>query len=121
MRTIEVYEAKLVVTPDNSTPGSEGRLYLQLPDAMANYVGKVFMTLGTFGVGYVVFTAHPDGHTVSPKRQFWWKNGVRDHKVTENHIVRIWVLTPFLWLAEVIGPTGERPPILPPRQITLFV
>lgn len=121
MRTIEVHEARLVVTPDNSTPGSEGRLVLQLPDAMADYVGKTFKTHGTFMDAYVMFVTSPTGnHTVSPKRQVWWKNGVRDHRVRENQQVRVWLLTPDVWVAQVIGPTGELPPALPPRQDTLF-
>lgn len=121
MRTIQVYDAKLTVTPDNSTPGSEGRLVLQLPEEMTDFVGQTFKAYGSFGMDlYVMFVASPMGSTVTPKRQFWWKNGVRDHRVRENQHVRIWLLTPDTWVVQVTGPTGELAPVLPPYQDTLF-
>jgi hypothetical protein len=119
--TVNVCEAKLTVTPDNSTKGSEGRLVLQLPEEMADYVGKTFKALGSFGIdGYVMFVTSPLGSTVTPKRQFWWKNGVRDHRIRENQQIRIWLINPDLWIAQVIGPTGEMPPVLPPFQPVFF-
>jgi hypothetical protein len=121
VRTVEVHDAKLVVTPDNSTPGSEGRLILQLPDEMADYVDKTFKSIGSFGMdNYVMFVSSPLGNKVTPKRQYWWKNGVRDHRIRENQQVRIWLLNPDLWVAQVLGPTGELAPVLPPYQDTLF-
>ena len=121
MRTVEVFDAKLSVTPDNSTPGSEGRLILQLPDELTDFVGKSFKAVGTFGVdSHVMFVTSEMGSTITPKRQFWWKNGVRDHRIRENQKVRVWLLTPDLWVAELIGPTGEIPPALPPRQDLIF-
>lgn len=121
VRTVETHEAKLVVTPDNSTPGSEGRLYLQLPEEMVDYVGKSYKTHGSFGMdAYVMFVISAMGSTVTPKRQFWWKNGVRDHRIRENHLIRIWLLNPDIWVAQVMGTTGELPPVLPPHQDTLF-
>lgn len=118
---MDTYEAKLVVTPDNTTPGSQGRLYLQLPEEMKDYVGKSFKVHGSFGLdSYVMFTISPVGSTVTPKRQFWWKNGVRDHRIRENQLVRVWLLTPDIWVAQAMGSTGETPPALPPVQDTLF-
>lgn len=121
MRTVNVYEAKLVATPDNSTPGSEGRLYLQLPAEMCSFVGKTFRAVGNFSRDdAVMMVATPNGSTITPKRQFWWKNGVRDHGIRHNHNVRVWVLTDGHWLAEVLSKTGEPSPVLPPHQDVLF-
>lgn len=121
MNVVSVYDAKLVVTPDNSTPGSEGRLYLQLPEAMEPFVGKMFRMVGNFSRDdAVIFIASPNGSTITPKRQVWWKNGVRDHNIRANHHVRVWVLNEGLWVTEVIRPTGEPSPVLPPHQDTLF-
>lgn len=121
MRTVEVHDAKLVVTPDNSTPGSEGRLYLQLPDALKSFVGKTFKAVGNFGQhDAIILVATISGHAITPKLQFWWKNGVRDHNIRENHRVRVWLLTESLWTIQLIEPTGEAPPVLPPHQDLLF-
>lgn len=121
MNVVIVHEAKLVATPDNSTPGSEGRLYLLLPEEMVSFIGRSFKSSGNFSLmDAVLFVTSLTGSTVTPKRQFWWKNGVRDHNIRENHKVRIWVLTPDLWVAQLIEPTGEPSPILPPHQDILF-
>jgi hypothetical protein len=121
MRTVDVFDAKLVVTPDNSTKGSEGRIYLLLPEAMASFVGHSYRAVGSFSVDdAVMFVASPTGSTVTPRRQYWWKNGVRDHGIRENHSVRIWVLSFELWVAALVAPTGEPAPVLPPHQDLLF-
>lgn len=121
MNVVLIHDGRLVVTPDNSTPGSEGRLYLQFPETMAYLVGNTFKAVGSFSRdSAVMFVATPLGSTVTPKRQFWWKNGVRDHCIRENHHVRIWVLNVGLLVVEVVRPTGESAPVLPPHQDTLF-
>jgi hypothetical protein len=121
MATVDLFDGKLVVTPDNSTPGSEGRLYLLLPEEMARFIGHSYRAVGNFSRDdAVMMIASPVGNTVTPKRQFWWKNGVRDHNVRENHNVRIWVLALELWIVMLTSPTGEPAPVLPPHQDLLF-
>jgi hypothetical protein len=121
MKLVHAYDAKLVVTPDNSTPGSEGRLYLLFPEEMSEHVGKQFRSVGNFSRDdAILLIQSPAGSAITPRRQLWWKNGVRDHFVRENHHVRIWILSEVLWAVEVLRSTGERSPVLPPHQDTLF-
>lgn len=112
---------KLVVAPDNSTPGSEGRLYLQLPEELAFYIGQKFRVLGNFhrdGAGLFILSG--EGLSVTPKRQIWWKNGVRDHGIRENWRLSIYSLEQSVFVVILSGRTGETPPELPLRQDTLF-
>lgn len=121
MRAVDTHDARLIATPDNTTPGSEGRLYLLLPESMEAFVGKTFRAVGSFSKDdAVMFVASPIGSAITPKRQYWWKNGVRDHNIRHNHKIRVWVISECIWIAQVLGPTGEPPPVLPPHQDILF-
>lgn len=113
---------RLVVTPDATTPGSEGRLYLQLPRDLAFLVGQSFKVFGNFSSDRVVMLVRDGGgnKTVTPNRQVWWKNGVRDHNIRENWAVNLYILENDILIAVLVRPTGETPPQLPPHQPTIF-
>lgn len=116
-----VFLAKLIVTPDNTTPGSEGRLYLQLPEQMFVFVGRKYRPCGNFASdGAILLVASGEGLTVSPRRQIWWKNGVREHGIHENWMADVHVLKAELLVVELTRRTGEPPPVLPPRQLHIF-
>lgn len=121
MPEVEAYDAKLVVTPDNSTRGSEGRIYLLLPAEMEKFVGLKYRCVGVLSRDdALIMIPSPEGSTITPKRQFWWKNGVRDHGIRRNHSVRIWMLEYGYWFLMLTGQTDEDPPQLPPYQDILF-
>jgi hypothetical protein len=116
-----VFLAKLVVTPDNTTKGSEGRLYLQLPDLMVDFIGRKYRTCGQFSRdGAILLVSSGDGLTISPRRQIWWKNGVREHGIRENWEADVHVLKTELLVVELTRRTGEPAPFLPPHQEYLF-
>jgi hypothetical protein len=111
----------LVVTPDNTTPGSEGRLHLDLPRGLSFMAGWKLKVFGRFGVDKVVMMVRGDeGLSVTPKLQVWWKNGVRDHEIRENWHVHIYIIENDILVAILVRPTGQQPPKLPPYQPKLF-
>lgn len=119
---VPVHTGRLAVAVDRTAPGSEGRLCLTLPPELAELVGRKYRTLGNFTNDKVVTLAeHEDGLTVTPRRQVWWKNGVRDHGIRENWWVDIYVCTPHIVTVVLRGPTGEARPELPPSQQKLFI
>ncbi len=117
------FVGKLVVTTDAGTPGSEGRLYLQLPSFFDAYVDHYYRSVGCFATdGGVLLVREKgiDGPRITPRRQYWWKNGVRDHRLRVNWDVFVFVPHPDLWAVMLVLPTGEEPPKLPSRQLTVF-
>ncbi len=121
MKMVEVYPAALRVVPDATTPGSEGRLCLQLPEALEPLVGRKFRAVGNFSRDdYVMMIEGEDGKTVTPHRQVWWKNGVRDHNIRRHFLVEVYMISTRLWVVALAAPTNEPPPILPPHQELLF-
>jgi hypothetical protein len=121
MRTVDVFEGRLVVTPDNATAGSEGRVYLLLPEEMNQFVGRLYRPLGNLGRdGYLMMVESAEGKTVTPKRQIWWKNGVREYGIRQNHHVKFWILGLEVWVVQLMGYTDDPVPDLPPYQQLLF-
>lgn len=117
---MHIYEGKLTVVPDNTTPGSSGRLCLQLPEEFATEVGSKFKQVGNFGEdGGSMFIRAGEGTTLTPRRQMWWKNGVRDQKVREDWKVMVYALEDFLFVVRLFQRTGNAP-VLPPVQDVLF-
>lgn len=112
---MHICEGRLTVVPDNTTPGSSGRLCLQLPEEFGTEAGSKFKQVGNFGDdGGAMFIRAGEGTTLTPRRQMWWKNGVRDQKVREDWKVTIYVLEDFLfvvWLYSRIGTTRQLPPV----------
>jgi hypothetical protein len=119
---VDRFPGRLVVTPDNSTPGSEGRLCLLFPAKLTmQYGGKKFRAIGHLATDKaLMFAAHENGNTITEKGVYWWKNGVRDHGIRENYNVWIWSISESLFVVELVNPTGEPKPDLPPFQPTLF-
>lgn len=118
---MNILRAKLVITPDNTAPGSEGRICLQLPEDMQTYVDERVKVVGCLGKdGAAMFIVSGEGLKITPRRQVWFKNGVRDHQVRENWFVNMYVLEKNLFVATMVRPTGETAPVLPLRQDTLF-
>lgn len=118
---MQVLDGKIIVTPDNTTGGSEGRIYLQLPEEMSTYVDQRVKVVGVLGKdGAALLIISGEGLKVTPRRQIWWKNGVRDHRVRENWHVRVYILEQNLFVVTMRKPTGEPAPQLPPGQDTLF-
>lgn len=118
---MNIFRAKLAVVPDNTTPGSSGRLCLHLPEEMASYVGQRLKTVGSLGKdGAAMFIVSGEGLKMTPNRQIWFKNGVRDHGVRENWKVNIYVLEQNLFVVTMQSKTGEPAPDLPPVQETFF-
>lgn len=125
---INLVRTKLIVVPDNSTPSSEGRLCLQLPvpsnEQLSSldpdhWVGTKWAVSGSWATA-MVFTQSPDGKTVSPRSQLWWKNGVRDHGIRRNYWVDLYIISRDLMVAALVMPTDDIPPALPPTQMVLF-
>ncbi len=115
------YTGKLIVTPDNSTPGSEGRLYLQFPEFLAGLVGRKYRPCGHFYKdGAILLVSSGEGLVITSRRQMWWKNGVREHNIRENWEADIHVLKTELLVVELTRRTGEPAPVLPPHQEYLF-
>jgi hypothetical protein len=123
---IPVIQTKLIVVPDPTTMGSEGRLCLQLPlDSeflgKDHWLGKHYKAVGYWGdLGAVMLVESPDGKTVSPRSQLWWKNGVRDHGVRQNYWVDLYMLRANLMVVTLCEPTEDIPPVLPPFQPSIF-
>lgn len=118
---MKLYEGKLTVVPDKTTPGSSGRLCLQLPEDFGTQVGMQYRQVGTFGVdGAAMFIRSVDGSTITPRRQMWWKNGVRDQRLRQGWKVNIFVLEDALFVVTLVSPIGERLK-LPSIQQLLFV
>ncbi len=121
---IKVAPAFVTVVPDNTTPGSEGRLCLRFVEELAQELaGSRFVDHGTFGQDAVMLvrTADPDkGRAVTPQGQIWWKNGVRDHGVRRNWHAKVYVLEPNLLVVMLARPTEDPAPKLPPAQAVLF-
>jgi hypothetical protein len=120
---VPVVVGRLSVTPDNSTSGSEGRLCLTFPPELADEIGgNSYNVRGNFAVdlGVLLVQAHDAPHSISPRMQMWWKNGVRDHGIREHWHVNIYIVSHKHILVTLDKPTGEPVPALPPRQITVF-
>lgn len=120
-QTFERLQGKLIVTPDSTTPGSEGRLYLQFPTEFEPMVGRSFRTLGTFRADRgILLVRDSGGCALTPRRQMWWKNGVRDHGLRENWWVWVYPLDHDFLAVLLKEMTGEPMVALPPKQDTLF-
>lgn len=118
---MNIFRAKLVVTPDNTAPGSEGRLCLQFSEEMQSYIEERVKVVGSFGKdGAAMFIVSGEGLKVTPKRQIWFKNGVRDHLIRENWWVNVYILEKNLFVVALRCVTGEDRPRLPLRQDVLF-
>lgn len=123
---IPVLRTRLVVVPDPTAVGSEGRLCLQLPTdteflSKDHWLGRHYKAIGYWAeLGAVMLVESPDGKTVSPRSQLWWKNGVRDHGVRQNYWITLYMLRANLLVAALAEPTDDVPPVLPPRQQSIF-
>lgn len=128
-----VFPGKLSVAVDRTTPGSEGRLVLTLPEEYLRMVGHEYSPVGNFLRDRTIMllrSAHPPRpdtcKVVTPKRQIWWKNGVREHGIRENYNVNVYAMgddvdfVPRIVVVELTTPTGEPKPKLPPQQTFLF-
>ncbi len=121
MNTVNIFRSRLTVVADNSTPGSSGRLCLQLPEEMAGYVGQRMKTVGSFGKdGAVMFIVSGEGLKVTANHQIWFKNGVRDHNVRENWKNVVYILEQNLFVVTMYVKMDTPVPDLPPVQETLF-
>ena len=115
---------KLLVVPDNTEKGSTGRLCLETRDVLP--IGSTWRTVGHFARdSAIMLIEDPTGHTVTPRGQLWWKNGVRDHGIRENWWVTLVVVYTFPRSAKIVlvtlaETTTEVPPTLPPFQPQLF-
>lgn len=126
---VPVITAKLAVYPDSTTPGSEGRLCLQLPKELTDELGgNCYHVRGRLGTDNAILLVHDslipsDGHDskcVTPRMQIWWKNGVRDHGIRENWWTKVYLLDRACLVVMLDKVTGEPKPVLPPRQETVF-
>lgn len=115
-------DAKLTVYPDKSAPGSEGRLCLQLdPERFPYLKERTFECVGNFKrLGAVMLVEHPEGNSITPRFQYWWKNGVRDHGIRQNWLCSVDMVTTSIAVVVLVEPTEEPPPELPPSQVFLF-
>lgn len=115
------FPGKVIVAVDRTTPGSEGRLYLQLPSDLQWMVGRHFAVYGNLGDDKsILLVPKEGGKVITPRRQLWWKNGVQEHKIRENWVVNLTAYDQFAVVVNLVAPTGEPKPVLPPAQDKLF-
>lgn len=115
------HTGKLVIAVDRTSPGSEGRLCLLLPVEFSHLIGKRYRAVGHFtNDGALMLVENQDGNTITPRRQYWWKNGVRDHGVRENWEVEVYEVVKGLLVVVLVRPSGDPAPVLPPHQDLLF-
>lgn len=128
---IPVLRTKMIVVPDATTPGSEGRLCLQLPvptgEVLAElspdwWQGMTWRPVGNLGRDqWMMLVNDPEGKVVSPRSQIWWKNGVREYGIRQNHWCCLYILNPSeLIVVRLLETTDDIPPVLPPHQPTIF-
>lgn len=129
MTRVPVFQAKLVVVPDTTTAGSEGRLCLQFPKELSDDIGgNCYHVRGHLTTDNCILLVHdsriipgePDSRCITPRMQMWWKNGVRDHGIRENWYVNVYVLDRACLVVMLDKPTGDPKPALPPQQLTVF-